>query len=66
MKINFMRCDICNTKYEEGTGIHMDVQLSSDDGIPKHHDLIGIDICPICRTELTNWLEDLKNGRGED
>lgn len=66
MKINFMKCDICGTRYEEGMGIHADVQLSDDDGTPKHYDLIGIDICPICRQELIDWLKELENGRDND
>jgi hypothetical protein len=64
MKIDLMRCDVCGTEYDSVEGIHLDVQLQKK--YCGKTDPVGIDICPICRQELVDWLKELENGRGED
>lgn len=64
MKITFRRCDICNTKYEEQDGIRIKSKIM--DALDDLDDYDAVDICPLCCHEIVDWLEELKDGRGED
>jgi hypothetical protein len=66
MKIDLVRCDVCGTVYNLSNNLHMDIRISKKKHTGKKSESVGIDICPLCKDEIINWLEDMKDGRSED
>lgn len=65
MRLKLMKCDVCGTVYNLSNNLHMDIRISKKH-TGKKSESVGIDICPLCKDEIINWLEDMKDGRSED